>query len=88
MVWAALGLSTPAKVISDSSKPLMEGGLGPGGTSSYMLSALTEASDALDIDFSTPFDDLPKKARTALRLRQQPVSRDSEDAGRSLCAGE
>ena len=54
------------KVISDSSKPLMEGGLGPGGTSSYMLSALTEASDALGIDLSTPFDDLSKKMRTAL----------------------
>jgi excinuclease ABC subunit A len=55
-----------AKVINDSSKPLMEGGLGPGGTSSYMLSALTEAGEALGIDLATPFDDLPKKARTAL----------------------
>jgi excinuclease ABC subunit A len=55
-----------AKVISDPSKPLMEGGLGPGGTSSYMLSALTEACDALDIDLSLPFDALPKKARSAL----------------------
>ena len=55
-----------AKVISDPSKPLMEGGLGPGGTSSYMLSALTEAGDALDIDLSVPFESLPKKARTAL----------------------
>jgi excinuclease ABC subunit A len=54
------------KVISDSSKPLMEGGLGPGGTSSYMLSALTEASEALGIDLGAPFDDLPKKMRTAL----------------------
>jgi excinuclease ABC subunit A len=55
-----------AKVINDESKPLMEGGLGPGGTSSYMLSALTEASDALNIDLTTPFEDLPKKTRTAL----------------------
>ncbi len=55
-----------AKVINDESKPLMEGGLGPGGTSSYMLSALTEASEALSIDLTTPFEDLPKKTRTAL----------------------
>jgi excinuclease ABC subunit A len=55
-----------AKVISDPSKPLMEGGLGPGGTSSYMLATLTEAGDALDIDLSLPFESLPKKARTAL----------------------
>jgi excinuclease ABC subunit A len=55
-----------AKVINDESKPLMEGGLGPGGTSSYMLSALTEASEALRIDLAVPFEDLPKKMRTAL----------------------
>ena len=44
----------------------MEGGLGPGGTSSYMLSALTEASEALGLDLTMPFEDLPKKMRTAL----------------------
>ena len=55
-----------AKVISDSSKPLMEGGLGPGGTSSYMASALNEASESLGVDITTPFEDLPKKMRTAL----------------------
>jgi excinuclease ABC subunit A len=55
-----------AKVINDESKPLMEGGLGPGGTSSYMLSALTEATEALGIDLTTPFEDLSKKMRTAL----------------------
>jgi len=55
-----------AKVISDPSKPLLEGGLGPGGSSSYMLSALTEAGEALGIDLSIPFEDLPKKTRTAL----------------------
>jgi excinuclease ABC subunit A len=55
-----------AKVINDESKPLMEGGLGPGGTSSYMLSALTEASEGLRIDLAVPFEDLPKKMRTAL----------------------
>jgi len=55
-----------SKVISDPSKPLLEGGLGPGGSSSYMLSALTEAGEALSIDLSIPFEDLPKKTRTAL----------------------
>jgi excinuclease ABC subunit A len=55
-----------AKVISDPSKPLLEGGLGPGGSSSYMLSALTGAGEALSIDLSIPFEDLPKKTRTAL----------------------
>jgi len=55
-----------AKVISDPSKPLLEGGLGPGGTSSYMLSALADAGEVLGIDLSIPFEALPKKTRTAL----------------------
>ncbi len=55
-----------AKVIADASKPLLDGGLGPGGTSSYMLSTLAEAGEALGIDLSGPFEDLPKKTRTAL----------------------
>jgi excinuclease ABC subunit A len=33
----------PAKVIVDSSKPLLDGGLGPGASSSYMQQQLTEA---------------------------------------------
>ena len=34
----------PAKVIVDSSKPLLDGGLGPGASSSYMQQQLTEAA--------------------------------------------
>ncbi len=56
----------PVKVICDPSKPLLEGGLGPGSTSSYMTSHLNEAADKLSFALSTPFEDLPKKVRTAL----------------------
>jgi excinuclease ABC subunit A len=56
----------PAKVISDPSKPLLDGGLGPGSSSSYMLTSLTEAADGLGVDLATPFDSFPKKVRTAL----------------------
>ncbi len=56
----------PSKVICDPSKPLFEGGLGPGGTSSYMNTALSELADASRIDLGTPFEDLPKKARNLL----------------------
>jgi excinuclease ABC subunit A len=55
-----------AKVIVDPSKPLLDGGLGPGATSSYMLAHLTEVAEELGISLSTPFEDLPKKARTVL----------------------
>jgi excinuclease ABC subunit A len=56
----------PLKVICDPSKPLLEGGLGPGSTSLYMTSALKEAAVKLQFSLSTPFENLPKKTRTAL----------------------
>jgi excinuclease ABC subunit A len=54
------------KIISDPSKPLLDGGLGPGGTSSYMSTALDEAAETCGIDLSIPFEDLPKKTRNLL----------------------
>ena len=56
----------PVKVIADPSKPLLDGGLGPGSSSSYMSSALTDAAETHGIDLSIPFEDLPKKTRTLL----------------------
>jgi excinuclease ABC subunit A len=56
----------PAKVINDPSKPLLDGALGPGSTSSYMQSALNDAAETLRIDLSTPFEEFPKKMRTML----------------------
>ncbi len=56
----------PAKVIADPSKPLLEGGLGPGSSSSYMLASLNEGARALKINLATPFEKFPKKTRTAL----------------------
>lgn len=56
----------PAKVIADPSKPLLDGGLGPGSSSSYMQASLNEAADALGFDLSAPFDSLPKRTRTVL----------------------
>jgi excinuclease ABC subunit A len=56
----------PAKVVIDASKPLLDGGLGPGSTSSYMSTALNEAAEVLGVDLSIPFENLSKKARAAL----------------------
>jgi excinuclease ABC subunit A len=56
----------PLKVINDPSKPLLDGALGPGSTSSYMQSALNDAAETLNIDLGTPFEDFPKKMRTTL----------------------
>jgi excinuclease ABC subunit A len=56
----------PGKVIVDFSKPLLEGGLGPGAGSAYMSHWLSEAARVLHIKISTPFDQFPKKTQKLL----------------------
>ncbi|MBZ5608636.1 MAG: excinuclease ABC subunit UvrA [Acidobacteriia bacterium] len=56
----------PAKIIVDSSKPLLDGGLGPGASSSYMQQRLDEAADRLRINLAKPFEDYPKRTQTLL----------------------
>ena len=56
----------PGKVIVDFSKPLFEGGLGPGSASTYMRHLLNDAARAHKIDLSTPFDQFPKKTQKFL----------------------
>ncbi|MDQ6760264.1 MAG: excinuclease ABC subunit UvrA [Acidobacteriota bacterium] len=56
----------PAKVIVDPSKPLLDGGLGPGATAAYMSQALTKAAARLRIDLTRPFEDLTKRTQTLL----------------------
>ena len=51
----------PAKVITDWSKPLLDGGLGPGSASQYLLKLIHLAADRYDIDLKLPFEDLPPK---------------------------
>lgn len=55
-----------AKVIVDPSKPLLDGGMGPGASSASMQAWLEEAAEILKVDLATPFEDLPKKARSVL----------------------
>ena len=56
----------PAKVITDWSKPLLDGGLGPGSSSQYLLRLLHVAADRYKIDLKTPFEDLPPKQQHIL----------------------
>ncbi len=53
------GRFDPIKVIADPSKPLLEGGLGPGAGSTWMQSRLNAAARSLRIKLSTPFEDFP-----------------------------
>ncbi len=56
----------PVKVIVDPSKPLLDGGLGPGGSSWAMQQQLEELAQKCRINLKKPFEDLPKKSRDAL----------------------
>jgi excinuclease ABC subunit A len=56
----------PAKVISDWSKPLLDGGLGPGSASQNLIHSLQIATAAYGIDLSTPFEKLPEKTQDFL----------------------
>ncbi len=55
----------PAKVITDWSKPLLDG-LGPGSTSQYLLRLVHLAADRYKINLRTPFEDLPVKQQHIL----------------------
>ncbi len=56
----------PAKVISDWSKPLLDGGLGPGSASQYLLKLIHLAADRYGINLKTPFEELPAKQQHIL----------------------
>ena len=56
----------PAKVITDWSKPLLDGGLGPGSSSQYLLRLVNLAADRYKIDLKVPFEDLPPKQQHIL----------------------
>jgi excinuclease ABC subunit A len=55
-----------AKVIVDASKPLLDGGLGPGASASYMNQQLGEFAARARINIAKPFEDLPKRAQSLL----------------------
>jgi excinuclease ABC subunit A len=56
----------PAKVIVDWSKPLLDGGLGPGSASQNLLHMLQLVAAAHTIDLSTPFEKFPEKTQNLL----------------------
>jgi excinuclease ABC subunit A len=56
----------PAKVITDWSKPLLDGGLGPGSASQYLLRLIHLAAERYSIDLKKPFEDLPPRQQHVL----------------------
>jgi excinuclease ABC subunit A len=56
----------PAKVIVDWSKPLLDGALGPGSASQYLLRLIHLAAQKYKIDLKKPFDELTEKQQYLL----------------------
>src|SRR3954447_4786125 len=61
----------PAKVIADWSKPLLEGGLGPGSASQNLIHQLQIVAAACGINLSAPFEKLPEKTQDFLLNGEQ-----------------
>ena len=53
----------PAKVITDWSKPLLDGALGPGSASQNLIHMLQLAAEAYGFSLTTPFEQLPRKTQ-------------------------
>src|SRR5579875_1883743 len=56
----------PAKVITDWSTPLLDGRLGPGSASQYLLRLIHLAAERYSIDLKKPFEDLPARQQHIL----------------------
>ena len=56
----------PGKVITDWSKPLLDGGLGPGSASRNLIRQLEITAAAHRFDLTTPFDKFPEKVQNLL----------------------
>jgi excinuclease ABC subunit A len=62
----------PAKVIVDWTRPLLEGGLGPGASSSAMQRGLARAAEQYGFDLKTPFQRLPVKIQNLVLFGRNP----------------
>ena len=56
----------PAKTISDWSKPLLDGAMGPGSSSQYLLRLIKLAAEKYKINLKQPFSDLTKDQQQLL----------------------
>jgi excinuclease ABC subunit A len=62
----------PSKVILDWSRPLFEGGLGPGSGSTYLKRSLELAAVAFHFDLGTPFEKLPRRVQNLILYGNPP----------------
>src|SRR6266404_3843734 len=63
---------TPSKIIHDWSRPLFDGGLGPGSASAILKRTLELAAYAHGFDLETPFDKFPARIQNMLLYGYPP----------------
>jgi excinuclease ABC subunit A len=76
----------PAKVIADWTRPLFEGGLGPGSGSVFLKRNLELGAMAHGFDLSTPFEKFPRDVQNLI-LYGNPPSNAKSNGGGSTRAG-
>ncbi|MGH9686960.1 MAG: excinuclease ABC subunit UvrA [Candidatus Acidiferrales bacterium] len=74
----------PGKVIVDWTKPLFDGGLGPGSGSTSLQRTLKIAAAAYGIDLGTPFEKLSRKAQNLLLYGNPSNGSDGQDSEKRL----
>lgn len=61
----------PAKVIVDWSRPLLEGGLGPGAGSAFLQRSLARAAERFHFDLKTRFNQFPRRTQNLILYGKQ-----------------
>jgi excinuclease ABC subunit A len=70
----------PAKVIVDWSRPLFEGGLGPGSGSVFLKHSLELGALAHGFDLSTPFENFPRPVQNLILYGNPPSNSSAKDS--------
>jgi excinuclease ABC subunit A len=77
-----------AKVIVDWSKPLFDGGLGPGAGSTFVQRTMELAAYAHGFDLSKPFETLPKRVQNMILYGYPPKEPSADPANTADAAAE
>ncbi len=75
----------PARVVTDWSKPLLEGGLGPGSASQNLIHQLQITAAAHGFDLATPFEKFSEKIQSLLLHGE--AGKNGSNAGRNRKTG-
>src|ERR1700693_3242356 len=75
----------PARVVTDWSKPLLDGGLGPGSASQNLIHQLQIVAAAHAFDLATPFEKFPEKIQNLLLYGE--AGKNGSEAGKNKKTG-